>query len=308
MVIARRGFEMRTKVILFGLLIGWFGYVGPAPAFGQEQEEVRGAFLTTRPKPVEQSKSGAAARPSRRRPKTTATRPSTASDPLPATSAKTSNSGSAKATTQRIGLGLTLFTRDSNGLAVRVDPAHEFRKGDRVRLLLETNTAGYLYIFNTTDGGQPVLIYPDADLEEAGNFIQAHVPVELPSSLAGEERLRWLAFDEHAGAERLYFVFTREPLPAVPIEDDLINYCREKISNCPWHPGSELWAQIQKHLNAPVQVAKMQRFGNAQTSGEHTATTRGIGLSKEDPEPSLIMLTASSCTAMLVTKLDLIHR
>jgi hypothetical protein len=300
---------MRTTVILVGLLVACFGYAGAAPAFGQEQEEVRGAFLTTRPKPVEQSKSGATARPSRRRPKTIATRPPTSSsDPLPATGGKTSASRSAKATAQRIGLGLTLFTRDSNGLAVRVDPSHEFRKGDRVRLLLETNTAGYLYIFNTTDGGQPVLIYPDADLEEAGNFIQAHVPVELPSSLAGEERLRWLAFDEHAGAERLFFVFTREPLSAVPIEDDLINYCREKTSNCPWHPGSELWAQIQKGLDAPVQVAKVQRFGNAQTSGEHAATTRGIGLSKRDPEPSLIMLTASSHTDMLVTTLDLIHK
>jgi hypothetical protein len=299
---------MRTLVILCGFLLACFGYVDAAAALGQEQEEVRGAFLTTRPKPVEQSKSGATARPSRRRPKITATGPSTSSGALPATGAKTTDGGSAKATTQRIGLGLTLFMRDSNGMAVRVDPSHEFRKGDRVRLLLETNTAGYLYVFNSTDGGQPVLIYPDADLEEAGNFIQAHVPVELPSSLAGEERLRWLAFDEHAGAERLYFVFTREPLNAVPIEDDLINYCREKTSNCPWHPGSELWAQLQKESDVPVQVARTQRFGNKQTSGEHAASTRGIGLSKGDPEPSLIMLTASTRSGILLTKLDLIHR
>lgn len=299
---------MTTKVILFGLLIACFGYVDAAQTFAQEQEEVRGAFLTTRPKPAEQSKGGATARPSRRRPKSTATGPSTLSDPLPAAAAKTTDGGSARATTQRIGLGLTLFMRDANGMALRVDPSHEFRKGDRVRLLLETNTAGYLYIFNTTDGGQPILIYPDADLEEAGNFIQAHVPVELPSSLAGEERLRWLAFDEHPGAERLYFVFTREPLNAVPIEDDLISYCREKASNCPWHPGAEIWAQLQKELDVPVQVARTQRFGNAQTSGEYAATTRGIGLSKKDPEPSLIMLTASTRAGILVTKLDLIHR
>ena len=147
---------MRTKVILVGLLVTCCGYVGAAPTFGQEQEEVRGAFLTTRPKTVEQSKSGAAARPSRRRPKTAVAGASTSPDPLPVTGGKTSDNGSTKATPQRIGLGLTLFTRDTNGLAVRVDPAHEFRKGDRVRLLLETNTAGYLYIFNTTNGGQAV--------------------------------------------------------------------------------------------------------------------------------------------------------
>jgi len=33
---------------------------------------------------------------------------------------------------------LTLFMRDSNGLAVRTDPSHAFHKGDHVRVLLET--------------------------------------------------------------------------------------------------------------------------------------------------------------------------
>ena len=55
---------------------------------------------------------------------------------------------------------MTLFTRDSNGLAIRVDPDHVFRKGDRVRVLLETNTDGYLYIFNQTNDGPVVMIYP----------------------------------------------------------------------------------------------------------------------------------------------------
>jgi hypothetical protein len=96
--------------------------------------------------------------------------------------------------------------RDANGLAVRTDPSHIFQKGDRVRVLLETNTDGHLYIFNTTNDGPPVMIYPDADLDEAGNYLQAHVPFEIPSSLAAEERLRWLVFDETA-AMRLFFVF-----------------------------------------------------------------------------------------------------
>ena len=72
-----------------------------------------------------------------------------------------------KVAAQRIGLGLTLFMRDSNGLSLRVDPSREFRKGDHVRVLLETNADGYLYIFNTTDGGTPLMIYPDAELDEA---------------------------------------------------------------------------------------------------------------------------------------------
>ena len=128
------------------------------------------------------------------------------------------------------------------------------------------------------------------------------------SRVAAEERLRWLTFDEHAGAEKLYFVFTREPLPAVPIEDDLITYCRDNNGKCPWHPAAETWVQIQKELNEPVSVAKVQGLGSSQTSSEHRAATRGIGLNRDDPEPSLIMLTASTTKNVLVAAVDLVHK
>jgi len=88
---------------------------------------------------------------------------------------------------------------------------------------------------------------PDPELDDAGNYFQAHVPFELPSSTAAEERLRWLTFDEKPGAEKLYFVFTREPLNAVPIEDDLITFCRDNGRQCPWNPGTDVWARIQKN-------------------------------------------------------------
>jgi hypothetical protein len=198
--------------------------------------------------------------------------------------------------------------RDSNCLAVRTDPSHEFREGDHVSVLIETSADGYLYIFNTTDNGKPMMLYPDPDLDEAGNYFQAHVPFEIPSSGAAEERLRWLTFDKNPGAEKLYFVFTREPLGAVPIEDDLITYCRENDGKCPWSPGAEVWARIQKEMNEPVKTVKADASGNAQTSAERRAVTRGIGLNRDDPEPSLIMLTGSTRKNMLVVTLDLVHK
>ena len=296
---------MRTKAVFLGFLIGLAGMI-PALAFGQQDEDVRGSFMTTRPTATNKgagNKSTPTTRPSHRRPKTTATNPSGST---PAVS-KGPNSP-ATVNTARIGLGLTLFMRDSNGLAVRTDPSHEFRKGDHVRVLIETSADGYLYVFNTTDDGPPKMIYPDAELDDAGNYFQAHVPFEIPSSVAAEERLRWLTFDEHPGAEKLYFVFTREPLAAVPIEDDLITYCRENVGKCPWSPGAEVWAQIQKEMNEPVKTATVKGVGRAQTSGEHRAATRGIGLNRDDPEPSLIMLTGSTARNMLVVTMDLVHK
>ena len=299
---------MRFRVFFVGLVAVGFAVLGTVPAMPQEpQEDVRGAFLTTRPKPAEKSaKTTESPRPSRRRPKTTTPKPSGSGTTSGSTPAPNDSPG--KATAQKLGLGLTLFARDSLGLAVRADPSRVFHKGDRVRVLLETNADGYLYIFNTTNGGSPVLIYPNRELDEGGNYIRSHIPFEIPSSAASEERLRWLVFDEFAGTERLYFVFTREPLQGIPLEDELLAYCGDPKNKCPVSPDAEVWMKVEKGVDAPLQISASAKFGKAQTGSERDAVERGLGLSKEEPEPSLILMSASSNTATLVTVLDLVHK
>lgn len=295
---------MRLRALYVGLVISSFCCVPTIPV--QAQEDVRGAFLTTRPKPVEKSAKGnEGPRASRRRPKTVPAKPAA---PGGATTPIGPQTNDGKATAQKLGLGLTLFSRDSLGLAIRADPARVFRKGDRVRILLETNVDGYLYIFNTTNGGKPVMIYPNKELDEGGNYLQSHIPFEIPSSTTSEERLRWLVFDEVAGTERLYFVFTREPLKGIPLEDELVAYCGDAKNTCPVQPGADLWAQIEKEVDAPLQVASIAKYGKAQTAPEREAVERGLGLSKEEPEPSLILMSASANTGTLVTVLDLVHK
>jgi hypothetical protein len=305
---------MRLSVMVFGLVCVCALVIGSAASILQDDGDVRGAFLTSRPKD-KPATSGAAAKPSRRRPKSSdgSNTPNKTPDKTPVkpeNSGKKPTSPSGPVTpvnARRIGLGVTLFMRDTNGLAVRVDPDHVFRKGDRVRILLETNSDGYLYIFNTTDDGPATLIYPDVSLDDAGNYLQAHVPFEIPSSVSTEERLRWFAFDEAAGTERLFFVFTREPLGGVPIDDELIAYCKEAKERCPIKPNGEVWAVVQKEMQEPLKTDKTKQYGRAQTSGETEATARGFGLAKDDPAPSLVMM-ASSTRSTLVATLDLIHK
>jgi hypothetical protein len=309
---------MRLSVMVFGFVCVCALVIGVAAPIVQDDEDVRGAFLTSRPK-EKTTTSGVAAKPSRRRPKSSdgsnsPNKPdgSNTSNKPDKTPVKHPNPGNKPDPTtpvnaRRIGLGVTLFMRDSNGLAVRVDPDHVFRKDDRVRILLETNSDGYLYIFNTTDDGPATLIYPDVSLDDAGNYLQAHVPFEIPSSLSAEERLRWFAFDDVAGTEHLFFVFTREPLGGVPIEDELIAYCGEAKGRCPIKPNEEVWAVVQKQMQEPLKTDKTKQYGRAQTSGEQEATSRGIGLAKDDPQPSLVMM-ASSPRSTLVATLDLLHK
>lgn len=307
---------MKLIVVLIACAI--VSFAGIAPIAALTQDDVRGAFLVSRPKEKPQN-TNPSSKPNRRRPRPAPaakdpktpigpgpTSGTTSGTPATTPDATAKNTKSAPVNQSRIGLGLTLFMRDSTGHAIRTDPSRVFQKGDGVRLLLETNADGYLYIFNTTNNGAAQMLYPNAELDEAGNYLQAHVPFEIPSSLANEERLRWLVFDENAGDERLFFVFTREPLAGVPIEEDLISYCPDK-KGCSWQPSEEVWALIQKELAQPLKTDKAKQYGAAQTQSEQQATSRGLGLAKDDPPPSLIMM-ASSPGSTLVTTLDLIHK
>ena len=301
---------MRLSVMVLAFVCLCAVVVGLASPL--QDDDVRGAFLTSRPKQKPAS-SGAATKPSRRRPKQTTpanshTQPPGKQTAKPATSgASTVSEPSTPVNAPRLGIGLTLFMRDSNGMAQRTDPNHVFVKGDRVRVLLETNADGYLYIFNTTNNGPATMIYPHADLDEGGNYLQAHVPFEIPSSLASEEQFRWFAFDEVAGTEQLFFVFTREPLKGVPLEDELITFCRNSKESCPIRPNAEMWAALQAQMQEPLKTDKAQSSGKAETPVEQQATTRGLGLSKDDPQPSVVMM-ASTPRSTLITALELIHK
>lgn len=208
-----------------------------------------------------------------------------------------------------IGLGYTLFTLGDNGEAVRTDPARQFRTGEGIRIALETNTDGYLYIFHTENDGAPSMIFPDARLNGGSNLVKAHVPYEIPSSREATEAMRWFVFTDPPAAERLYVVLTRQPLAGVPTGEALANYCFDKDHTCPWRPEVAMWTELKgAQEREQVAVSQVKDQGRAQTADEREATTRGLGLGAGAPSPSVIRMTASSNSKMLVTTIDLIHK
>lgn len=268
-------------------------------------DEVRGAFLSTRPKTTNASATRRR-RPPRNQngnsaPAETKNRNTNASVKIQV------NSGNVKPAAM-IGLGYTLFMRDANGRSIRTEPTREFHNGDSVRIALEPNVDGYLYVFHTEGDGPPEMIFPDWRLDGGENWIEAHVPIEVPSSEESDERLRWFTFYGNAGIERLYVVVTREPLPGVPVGSDLVSFCSANKEKCPWHPLAEMWAQVQLATKADVRVVSSKSFGQAQTEKEKTATTRGLGLDQSAPQPSVIRMSAATNAPLLVTVLDLIHK
>ena len=51
---------------------------------------------------------------------------------------------------------------DAGGNAVRVEPSREFHNGDRIRISLEPNLDGYMYVFHSENDGPPEMLDPDA--------------------------------------------------------------------------------------------------------------------------------------------------
>ena len=288
-----------TMSALIALLTGVF-------IVSAQDEDVRGAFLESRPKTTDLK---GPSRRHRRRPAKTNTNAnsSAATNANTATPTATNRPPSRKAQ-PAIGLGYTIFMREPSGRAIRVEPTREFRTADRIRIALEPNTDGYLYIFDSENGAAPKMIFPDARLDDGDNWVEAHVPVEVPSSEEPEERLRWFEFYGDPGTDRIFIVVTREPLNGVPTADELVAFCGLNKDKCPWQAPDDVWQQIEKATTAQVKVATTQNFGQAQTEREKVAMTRGLGLDKSMPQPSVIRINASSSEPMLVTVLDLVHK
>ncbi len=208
---------------------------------------------------------------------------------------------------ERIGLGYTLFQRDADGRPVRVDSSREFRTGDSVRLMIESNTDGWLYVFHAENGRDPKMIFPDARLRVGDNRISAHAPNEVPSSFEADSNFRWFRFKNQPATERLWLVVTKRLLSGVPVGKELFVHCQTKT--CPWRPTETAWNRIEGATGIAAMVTQDRSFGQAQTIVEAEAIgRRDFGLPAGAPAPSVVKMNASAKDSMLVVKIDLIHK
>jgi hypothetical protein len=212
------------------------------------------------------------------------------------------------ATAKSIGVGYTIFKKNAAGRPARVSPSHRFRSGDEIRLMIESNTTGYLYIFTSENDGPPEMIFPDPRLQGGDNRIQAHVPYEAPSSREEDPDFRWFRFNENAGLESLYLIVTREPMSGVLTGEKLVDFCRERANDCPWKPSDSFWDQLLANANTETREGGNRASGRAQTSVERQAVARGLGLPQGAPKPQKVKMNTSPQSRMLMVRVDLVHK
>ena len=207
-----------------------------------------------------------------------------------------------------IGLGCTLFKRGPRDAAVRVSAMHEFRAGDAVRFMIESNISGYLYVFHVENDGPAKMLFPDARLQGGNNFVQAHAPREAPSSREEDPEFRWFHFNQTVAIERFYLFVTRERLPDVLAEERLVAYCRDNPEACPWRPSAIQWKQLLAKADTAARESQGRKFGQAQTTIERDRVRRDVGLPPGAPSPAKVKMNVSPQAEMLMMNVDLIHK
>jgi hypothetical protein len=104
-----------------------------------------------------------------------------------------------------LGLRYTILKKAGDEQA-EVNNETTFRAGDRIRLAVEANDDGYLYVVNRGSSGTWKLLFPSPEIKDGDNRIHKRARYEIPSGYT-------FTFDEQAGEEKLFIVLSRQPEP-----------------------------------------------------------------------------------------------
>ena len=128
------------------------------------------------------------------------TPPSDSSQPVGAKSDKTVKGS--------VPLGLRYsILKQMGSSSVEVDPESVFRSGDRIRLSVQANDNGYLYIVLRGSSGRWSPLFPSKEILSGDNKVKKGGEYEIPLGSV------WFAFDEQPGTEKLFIVLARQPEP-----------------------------------------------------------------------------------------------
>jgi hypothetical protein len=107
-----------------------------------------------------------------------------------------------------LGLRYSVLKRDAADQFVQVDADATFRSGDRIRLSVDSNSSGYLYVVAQGSSGNWRLLFPSAEAQGGSNRIEKGASQQIPAGNKGQ-----FVFDDQSGTEKLFLVLTRQPEP-----------------------------------------------------------------------------------------------
>ena len=104
-----------------------------------------------------------------------------------------------------IGIRCSVLRRIGPSDLIEVDPDQVFRAGDRIKLRVEANEDGYLYVIARGSSGVWKPLFPSPQVAGGNNFIEAGRTYDIPPGHV-------FTFDEQSGEEKIFVVFSRQPV------------------------------------------------------------------------------------------------
>lgn len=131
---------------------------------------------------------------------------------------QTANKPAASQTEKYMGISYWIELLDANGNLTRVPSTKVFSSGDRIKLNIESNQNGYLYVLNIGSSGNSHVIFPNPGVNS--NQITAGLPYAVPFKT-------YMRFDNNPGEELLLVMLSPRPLgnfaPSLPAYGPLDN-------------------------------------------------------------------------------------
>ena len=164
-----------------------------------------------------------------------------------------------------LGLKYTILKKSGDDM-IEVSADSVFHAGDRIRISVETNQPGFLYIVNRGSSGMWQPLFPSADVDNGSNHVDGFRDYLLPPKSR-------MVFDETTGTERLFLVFSRDPEPNL----DRMMY---SLTSNP-APGPD---QRQAPVSKTLLVASNSRVDDSMVGALRGAHSRDLKIEKVDEQ------------------------
>ena len=193
-----------------------------------------------------------------------------------------------------LGFRYTLWLVDqTSGKAEVVDPDRNFRKGQCVRVEVESNQSGYLYVLTkqSNDAWKP--LFPSAELANESNVIDPGQKFPVPKKDCFE-------IDDPPGTESLFVVLSRSPRDFLDLYD--------AIRNPP--PATP----VTPRQSDPVQMADARVNSAVEKMAKNFGTRNMLikkvtpATDKQETEPSVYVVNGSDKpSSTVVMKVEIRH-
>lgn len=155
------------------------------------------------------------------------------------------------------------LVNQNSGKAESVDPDRDFRKGECVRIELESNQSGYLYVLSKQSSGTWLPLFPSPEMPGESNVIDPGQKVRAPKDYCFE-------ISDPPGTETLFVALSRSPRDFFDLYDAIKSPQSAEPANT-------------KPASNPVQMADARLVNSAVEKMAKSFGTRDLVIKKVTP-------------------------